>query len=147
MIAAAAASRAFGHEAVIGKASTETEIYAVIVTLVQRRAGAIVIFPDALFTSHIDQLVTLTTNHLLPAIYNSRAFAQGGGLMSYGTDQASAYRKAGIYAGRILKGEKPADLPVQQSTTVELVVNLKTAKTLGVSFPLTLLGRADEVIE
>jgi putative tryptophan/tyrosine transport system substrate-binding protein len=147
MIAAAAASRAFGHEPVIGKASTESEIDAVIAALVKQRAGAIVIFPDALFTSHIDQLVTLTTNHMLPAIYNSRAFAQGGGLMSYGTDQASAYRKAGVYAARILKGEKPADLPVQQSTTVELVVNLKTAKTLGVSFPLTLLGRADEVIE
>jgi putative ABC transport system substrate-binding protein len=147
MIAAAAASRAFGHEPVIGKASTESEIDAVIAALVKQRAGAIVIFSDALFTSHIDQLVTLTTNHMLPAIYNSRAFAQGGGLMSYGTDQASAYRKAGVYAARILKGEKPADLPVQQSTTVELVVNLKTAKTLGVSFPLTLLGRADEVIE
>jgi ABC-type uncharacterized transport system substrate-binding protein len=147
MIAGAAAARAFGHEPVIGKASTEREIDAVMAALVEQRAGAIVIFPDALFTSHIDQLVTLMTNHLLPAIYNARAFAQGGGLMSYGTDQASAYRKAGVYAGRILKGEKPADLPVQQSTTVELVVNLKTAKTLGVSLPLTLLGRADEVIE
>jgi putative ABC transport system substrate-binding protein len=147
MIAAAAASRAFGHEPVIGKASTESEIDAVIAALVAQRAGAIVIFPDALFTSHIDQLVALTTGRRLPAIYNSRAFAQGGGLMSYGTDQASAYRKAGVYAGRILKGEKPADLPVQQSTNVELVVNLKTAKALGISFPLTLLGRADEAIE
>lgn len=147
MIAGAAASRAFGHEPIIGKASTEKEIEAVIAALVAQRAGAIVIFPDALFTSHIDQLVALTTEHLLPAIYNSRAFAQDGGLMSYGTDQSSAYRKAGVYAGRILKGEKPADLPVQQSTTVELVVNLKTARKLGVNFPLTLLGRADDVIE
>jgi putative ABC transport system substrate-binding protein len=147
MITAAAASRAFGHEPIIVKASTEGEIDAVIAALVERRAGAIVIFPDALFTSRIAQLVTLTTDHLLPAIYNSRAFAQGGGLMSYGTDQANAYRQAGVYAGRILKGAKPADLPIQQSTKVELVVNLKTAKTLGVSFPLTLLGRADEVIE
>jgi putative ABC transport system substrate-binding protein len=147
MITAAAASRAFGHEPMIVKASTEAEIDAVIAALVERRAGAIVIFPDALFTSRIAPLVTLTTDHLLPAIYNSRAFAQGGGLMSYGTDQANAYRQAGIYAGRILKGAKPADLPIQQSTKVELVVNLKTAKTLGVSFPLTLLGRADEVIE
>jgi putative ABC transport system substrate-binding protein len=147
MIAAAAAARAFGHEPVIGKAATESEIDAVIAALVKQHAGAIVIFPDALFTSHIDRLVTLTTDQKLPAIYNSRAFAQGGGLMSYGTDQASAYRKAGVYAGRILKGKKPADLPVQQSTTVELVVNLKTAKALGVNFPLTLLGRADEVIE
>ena len=147
MIAAAATSRAFGHEPVIGKARTEAEIEAVIAALVAQRAGAIVIFPDALFTSHIDQLVALTAGSKLPAIYNSRAFAEGGGLMSYGTDQASAYRKAGVDAGRILKGEKPADLPVQQSTTVELVVNLKTAKMLGVSFPLTLLGRADEAIE
>jgi putative tryptophan/tyrosine transport system substrate-binding protein len=147
LIAAAAASRAFGHEPVIGKASTESEIDAVIAALVAQRAGAIVIFPDALFTSHIDQLAELTTKHLLPAIYNARVFAQGGGLMSYGTDQASAYQKAGVYAGMILKGAKPADLPVQQSTKVELVLNLKTAKAIGVSFPLTLLGRADDVIE
>jgi ABC-type uncharacterized transport system substrate-binding protein len=147
MIAGAAASRAFGHEPVIGKAGTEEEIEAAIEALVKQRAGAVVIFPDALFTSRIDQLVVLTTNSQLPAIYNSRAFAQSGGLMSYGTDQASAYRQAGIYAGQILKGAKPADLPVQQSTKVELVVNLKTAKALGVKFPLTLLGRADEVIE
>jgi putative tryptophan/tyrosine transport system substrate-binding protein len=147
MITAAAASRAFGHEPLIVKASTEGEIDAMIGALVEKRAGAIVIFPDALFTSHIDQLVKLTTDHLLPAIYNSRAFAQAGGMMNYGTDQASAYRQAGIYAGRILKGAKLADLPVQQSTNVELVVNLKTAKAIGVSFPLTLLGRADEVIE
>jgi putative ABC transport system substrate-binding protein len=147
MITAAAASRAFGHEPIIVKAGTISEIDAVIAALVEQRAGALVIFPDALFTSHIGQIVKLTTDHLLPAIYNSRAFALGGGLMSYGTDQANAYRQAGVYAGRILKGTKPADLPVQQSTRVELVVNLKAAKMLGVSFPLTLLGRADEVIE
>jgi putative tryptophan/tyrosine transport system substrate-binding protein len=147
MITAAAASRAYGHEPIIGKAGTESEIDAAIAALVEQRAGAIVIFPDALFTSRIDQLVKLMTDHRLPAIYNSRAFAQRGGLMSYGTDQPLAYRQAGGYAGRILKGAKPADLPVQQSTTVNLMVNLKTAKALGVSFPLTLLGRADEVIE
>jgi putative ABC transport system substrate-binding protein len=147
MITAAAASRAYGHEPIIVKASTEREIEAVIGALVEKHAGALVIFPDALFTSRIDQLAALTTDHLLPAIYNARAFAQRGGLMSYGTDQADAYRQAGIYAGRILKGAKPADLPVQQSTKVELVVNLKTAAALGVKFPLTLLGRADEVIE
>ena len=144
---ATAASRAFGHEPIIVKASSEAEIDAAVTALVAQRAGAIVIFPDALFTSRIDQLVKLTTDHLLPAIYNSREFALGGGLMSYGTDQAGAYRRAGTYAGRILKGEKPADLPVQQSTKVELVVNLKTAGALGINFPLTLLGRADEVIE
>jgi putative tryptophan/tyrosine transport system substrate-binding protein len=147
MITAAAASRAFGHEPIIVKAGSEAEIAAVIADLVERHAGAVVIFPDALFTSRIDQLITLTADHLLPAIYNSRTFAQGGGLMSYGTDQANAYREAGVYVGRILKGANPADLPVQQSTKVELVVNLKTAKMLGVRFPLTLLGRADEVIE
>jgi putative ABC transport system substrate-binding protein len=123
------------------------EIDAVIGALVEKRAGALVIFPDALFTSRIDQLAALTTDHLLPAIYNARAIAQRGGLTSYGADQADAYRQAGIYAGRIPKGAKPADLPVQQSTKVELVVNLKTATALGVKFPLTLLGRADEVIE
>jgi putative ABC transport system substrate-binding protein len=141
------AARAFGHEPLFVKASTESEIDSGIAALVKQRAGSIVIFPDALFTSHIEQLVALTIRYLLPAIYNSRAFAEGGGLMSYGTDQASAYRQAGVYAGRILKGAKPADLPVQQSTKVELVVNLKSAKELGVNFPLTLLGRADEVIE
>ncbi len=142
-----AATRGFGHEPLFVKASTEDEIESGIAALVKRRAGSIVIFPDALFTSHIEQLIALTARYMLPAIYNSRAFAEGGGLMSYGTDQASAYRQAGIYAGRILKGAKPADLPVQQSTRVELVVNLKSAKELGVTFPLTVLGRADEVIE
>jgi putative ABC transport system substrate-binding protein len=105
MISAAAASRAFGHEPVIVKAGSEGEIDAAIAALVRQRAGAIVIFPDALFTSRIDQLVRLTKDHLLPAIYNARAFAQGGGLMSYGTDQANAYRQAGVYAGRILKAK------------------------------------------
>ena len=137
----------FGHEPLFVKAATESEIEAGIATLVKQRAGSIVIFPDALFTSHIEQLVALTARYMLPAIYNSRAFTEGGGLMSYGSDQANAYRQAGIYAGRILKGEKPADLPVQQSTNVELVVNLKSARDLGVTIPLTLLGRADEVIE
>jgi putative ABC transport system substrate-binding protein len=145
--AADTATRAFGHEPLFVKASTADEIETGIAALVRQHAGSVVIFPDALFTSHIEQLIALTARYMLPAIYNSRAFAEGGGLMSYGTDQASAYRQAGRYAGMILKGAKPADLPVQQSTTVELVVNLKSAKELGVNFPLTLLGRADEVIE
>jgi putative ABC transport system substrate-binding protein len=145
--AADTATRAFGHEPLFAKASTADEIETGIAALVGQRAGSIVIFPDALFTSHIEQLIALTARYMLPAIYNSRAFAEGGGLMSYGTDQANSYRQAGLYAGLILKGAKPADLPVQQSTKVELVVNLKSAKELGVNFPLTLLGRADEVIE
>ena len=100
-----------------------------------------------LFTGRIGQLVTLTIRHAVPTIYGYSAFARAGGLMSYGASIAESYRLVGAYAGRILKGEKPADLPVQQATKVELIVNLTTAKAFGISVPLTLLGRADEVIE
>ena len=118
-----------------------------LVAWAQQGAGGLVIEPDAFYTSRADELAALASRHSLPAVYATRNFAEAGGLMSYGTDIADAMRQAGVYAGRILKGEKPADLPIQQSTKVELVVNLKTAKAMGLTIPLSLLGRADAVIE
>jgi len=106
-----------------------------------------VIGAEALFTSHSEQLAALAAHYGVPTIYKGREFAAAGGLMSYGSDPTDSWRLAGIYAGRVLKGEKPGDLPVQQATKIELYINLKTAKALGITVPLPLSGRADEVIE
>ena len=142
-----AAARTLGQQVHVLQASTEQDFDSVFGALVQLRAGALVIMPDTFFTARSEQLGALTLRHAVPAIYEYREFAAAGGLISYGSDETEYYRLVGTYAGRILKGENPADLPVVQSTKVELVINLKTAKALGITFPLPLLGRADEVIE
>jgi putative ABC transport system substrate-binding protein len=111
------------------------------------KAGGLVIVPDLMFVDHIEQLAALSLRHAVPAIFQFREFAAAGGLMSYGGNITDAMRQVGVYAGRLLGGSKPDDLPVQQFTKIELVINLKTAKSLGLSVPLPLLGRADEVIE
>jgi ABC-type uncharacterized transport system substrate-binding protein len=142
-----AAARTLGLEFLVLHASTEHDFDTVFATLAQVRAGALVIGADAYFVSRSEQLAALTVHHAVPAISLSREFAVAGGVMSYGTSVVDMYRQLAIYAGRILKGEKPADLPVQQITKVELIINLKTARALGLTIPLPLLGRADEVIE
>ncbi|MGA7533988.1 MAG: ABC transporter substrate-binding protein [Pseudolabrys sp.] len=128
-------------------ASTERDLDAVFANLIQSRAGGLVIAAEPLFSSLNKQFAELTVRHAVPAITGGRDFAAAGGLLSYGADTRQAYRLAGIYTGQVLKGEKPANLPIQQSTKVELVINLKTAKVLGLNIPNTLIGRADEVIE
>jgi putative tryptophan/tyrosine transport system substrate-binding protein len=142
-----AAARTLGLESHVLHASSEHEIDAVFATLVQLRAGALVIGADALFNSRSEQLAALTIRHRVPAIYQFREFVSAGGLMAYGSTVLDTYRPLGVYTGRILKGEKPAELPIQQATKVELVINMKTAKALGLEVPPTLLARADEVIE
>jgi len=129
------------------QASTASEIDAAFETLVELRVGALAVPGDPFFTNRKDQILALAARHAVPAIYEWREFAAAGGLMSYGPDLADSYRKVGVDTGKILKGVKPADLPVEQVAKVELVINLKTAKTLGLTVPLTLSGRADEVIE
>ena len=128
-------------------ASTEGDFDKVFATLLQLRPKGLVVASDTFFATHSEQLAALTARHALPAIHQSRDFALAGGLMSYGGSFVESHRQAGVYTGRILKGDKPADLPVQQVTKVELLINLKTAKALGVTFPLALSGRADQVIE
>jgi putative ABC transport system substrate-binding protein len=141
------ATQALGLGLRILNASTEREIDAAFATFAQQGAGAVVVTSDTLFNSRADQIVTLAAHHALPAIYGYREFAAAGGLMSYGTDLLDVYRRAAVHTGRILKGVKPADLPVVQATRIELVINLRTARALGITFPLSLLGRADELIE
>ena len=142
-----AAGRALGQEIHILNASSESEIDTAFAAFGQLRAGALALTNDAFLNSRLDQIAAMAARHAIPAISPWREFVVAGGLMSYGINQPDLYRLAAIYMGRILKGEKPADLPVQQSTKVELVINLKAAKALGLTFPITLLGRADEVIE
>jgi putative tryptophan/tyrosine transport system substrate-binding protein len=144
---ALSAARSLGLELHILNASSVSDFDGVFADVTRLHGSGLVIASDALFTSHAAQLAALSAKHAVPAVYKGREFVAAGGLMSYGSDVADAYYLAGISTGQILKGEKPADLPVQQATKVELIINLKTAKTLGLSFPLSLLGRADEVIE
>jgi putative tryptophan/tyrosine transport system substrate-binding protein len=141
------ATRTLGLQLRIVNASTEHDIDDAFASFVQQRVDAVVIVADALFNSRPDHIVPLAARYTLPTIYSLREFPSAGGLMSYGTGLADAYRQAGVHTGRILKGERPEDLPIVQATKVELIINLKTAKALGLTFPITLLGRADEVIE
>ena len=142
-----AAALTLGLQLHILRASTESEIDDAFTASVQQRASVLVVATDAFFNSRSERLAALMIRHSMPAIYQYEAFTAAGGLMSYGGSIIDSYHLAGGYSGRILKGEKPADLPVQQSTKVELIINLKAAKALGLTVPLSLLGRADEVIE
>ena len=136
-----------GQQILPFNASSESELDSAFAALVEHKAGALIVQSDPFFNSRPQKIVALAALHAIPAMYQWRDFPAAGGLMSYGTVLADAYRQVGIYAGKILKGAKPVDLPVQQSVKVQLIINLKTAETLGLTVPLPLLGRADEVIE
>jgi putative ABC transport system substrate-binding protein len=140
-------ARAKGVQLPILKAATAVEIDAAFASLVQLQPGALLVAGDPFFNSRREQLAALASRHAVPAFYQLREFVEAGGLISYGADQTDVPRRAGIYAGKILSGAKPADLPVEQPTKFELVINLKTAKALGLTVPQSLLQRADEVIE
>jgi putative ABC transport system substrate-binding protein len=142
-----AAARTLGLQLHVLQASTVRDFDTVFTSLAKLGVGGLLMATDGLFNTRSEQLAALTVRHAVPAIYQYRAFAAAGGLMSYGGSLVNGYRLVGAYTGRILKGEKPADLPVQQQTNIELIINMKTAKALGLTFPITLLGRADEVIE
>jgi putative ABC transport system substrate-binding protein len=142
-----AAAPVIGVGVQILEASTDREIDAAFVSLVQARIGALFVGNDFLFNSRMEQVTALAARYAIPTMYSYREFVMAGGLISYGTSMIESYRQIGLYAGRILKGEKPAGLPVIQATKIELNINLKTAKTLGLEVPAKLLARADEVIE
>jgi putative ABC transport system substrate-binding protein len=142
-----AAALSIGQQIQVLNAGNPSDLDSAFATLVQRRAGGLIVTSDAFLLGRRGEIVGLAARHAVPAIYFLREFVVAGGLMSYGASITDAYRQVGLYAGHILKGQKPADLPVQQAVKVELIINLKPAKALGLTFPLSLLGRADEVIE
>jgi putative ABC transport system substrate-binding protein len=144
---AQSAANTLGLELHVLTANTESDFDEVFVRLIQLRLGGLAISTNVLFTSWSEQLAALAARHAVPTIYKGREFATAGGLLSYGTNTTESYRLTGVYTGRILRGDKPADLPVQQVSKVELIINLKTAKALGITVPPSLLARADEVIE
>ena len=146
-IEVSAAAQTFGREATVLNATTEAHIDEAFVAIVQQRIGAVFVSADPLFFNHRDKLVALAAQHGTPAIYAYREQVEAGGLISYGASRSDAYRQAGIYTGRILRGEKPGDLPVVLPTKFEFIINLKAAKALGLTVPNTLLASADEVIE
>ena len=142
-----AAAASIGQAIEIFDAKNSEEITAAFTELIRHKAGGLVVIPSTLFTTRMIQIVTLATRHAIPVVFQSREWAEAGGLMSYGTNVSETYRKVGVYAGRILRGAKPAELPVEQSTKFEFIINLQTAKIFGLEIPPTLTARADEVIE
>jgi len=141
------AAQVVGRQVLVLKASTEQEIEGAFAALVRERAGGLLVGADTFFTSQAVLFVVLAAHHSIPTVYPFRSYVDAGGLMSYGSSLLDAYRQTGVYAGRVLKGEKPGDLPIARPTTFELIINLKIARALGIAIPTTLLGRADEVIE